>query len=64
MTVSMITMTYFIPQAQMKHCVSETNAVKTYVQDLDTNEGDWTGKVQIRTGKKFLAVGEACVAIF
>ena len=28
------------------------------------NEGEWTGKVEIRTRKKFLAVGEACVAIF
>ena len=30
-------------------------------------EGEWAfriGKVEIRTGKKFLAVGEACVATF
>ena len=25
------------------------------------NEGKWTGKVEIRTRKKFQAVGEACV---
>ena len=33
-------------------------------EDLEKNEGEWTGKVEIRTRKKFLAVGEACVAIF
>ena len=27
-------------------------------------EGQWTAKVEIRTRKKFLAVGEACVAIY
>ena len=25
---------------------------------------DWTGKVALRTRKKFLAVGKACMAIF
>ena len=28
------------------------------------NEGEWTRKVEIRTRKEFMAVGEACVAIF
>ena len=28
------------------------------------NEGEWTGKVENRTNKKFLAVGEACMGIF
>ena len=28
------------------------------------NEGEWIGKVEIRTRKKFLAVGKACTAIF
>ena len=27
-------------------------------------DDEWTEEVEIRTGKKFLAVGEACVAIF
>ena len=27
------------------------------------NEGEWTGDVDFRTRKKFLAVGETCVAI-
>ena len=33
------------------------NKIKKY-------EGQWTAKVEIRTRKKFLAMGEACVAIF
>ena len=28
------------------------------------NEGKWTGKVEIRTRTKLLAVGEACMAMF
>ena len=28
------------------------------------NEGEWTGKFKTGTRKKFLAVGEACLAIF
>ena len=28
-------------------------------EDFETNEGEWTGKVEIRTRKTFLAVGEA-----
>ena len=28
------------------------------------NEGEWTGKVDFRTRKTFLAVGEACMALF
>ena len=28
------------------------------------NEGEWTGKVEIKTRKKFLAVGKACKGNF
>ena len=28
------------------------------------HEGEWTGRVETRTRKTFLAVGEACVDIF
>ena len=31
---------------------------------MEKNEGEWTWKIEIRTRKKFLAVGEAYVAIF
>ena len=31
---------------------------------METNAGELIGKVKIRTRKKFLAVGEACMAIF
>ena len=30
---------------------------------MERNEGEWTGKVEIRTRKKFLAVGNAYVAV-
>ena len=33
-------------------------------KDLEDNHGEWTGNVEIKTRKKFLAVGEACMAIF
>ena len=28
------------------------------------NEGKWTGMVEIRTRKKFLALSKACMAVF
>ena len=30
----------------------------------EKHEGEWTGKVEIRKRKKFLAVNEACMALF
>ena len=30
----------------------------------EREKGDWTGKVGIRQKKKFLAMSEACMAIF
>ena len=39
-------------------------AVKRWGEDLGKNEGECTGKVEIRTRKKLMAVGEACLAIF
>ena len=45
--------------------IAKTNAVKTFGEDLQkVYEGEWTGKVEIRTGKTFLAVGDASVAMF
>ena len=43
--------------------LAETNAVKKQGEELG-GKGEWTGKVKIRTRKKVLAVGEACIAIF
>ena len=40
------------------------NSVKKKRDDLRKNESDRTGKIEIRTGKKFLAAGEAYMAIF
>ena len=31
---------------------------------MEKSEDEWTGKMEIRTRKNFLAVGEACMAIF
>ena len=31
---------------------------------MEKNEGEWTGNVEIKTRKKFLAVCETYVAIF
>ena len=44
--------------------LAKTNKVQKYQKDLETNEGEWAGKVQIRTSRTFMAVGEAYMAIF
>ena len=53
--------TCFIPQAHTRKLtvLASKGRERTW-----KNEGEWTRKVEIRTKKKFLAVGEACVAIF
>ena len=38
--------------------------IKTAGRGVGINEGEWTCKVGIRTRKKLLVVGEACMAIF
>ena len=44
---------------------AQTNTVRMYGEDLERKKyGKWTGKVEIGKRKKFLAVGEACVAVF
>ena len=44
---------------------AKTNAIEKYGEDLERKKyGKWTGKVKIGKRKKFLAVGEACVAVF
>ena len=42
----------------------KTNTVKTHQGDLAKVKVKWNGKVEIRTRKKFLAVGEAFMAMF
>ena len=45
--------------------LTETNAAEKQGEDFNNkNEGEWTRKVESSTWKKFLAVGEACVAMF
>ena len=44
--------------------LAQTNAVQKLGEDSEKKEGEWTCKVEIRTRKRFLAVGEACMAIF
>ena len=44
---------------------AKTNAVEKKEEDVGgKNEDEWTGKVQIRTRRKLLAVIKACMAIF
>ena len=51
--VSMSRLTYLI-----------INTIKKQGEDLGKNDGEWTRKVEIRTRKKCVEVGEAYVAIF
>ena len=44
--------------------LAKTNAVKKKGEGFGKNDGEWARKVEIRTRKKALAVGEACMAIF
>ena len=43
---------------------SSLNDITFCIPTWKENEGEWTMKVGIKTRKKFLAVGEACVTIF
>ena len=55
---------YFILWAHMGKCISH-NTVEKQEEGLEKiNEGEWTGQIEIRTRKHFLAVGKACVAVF
>ena len=42
---------------------AKPNTVENQGEDLENDEGEWTLKVEIKIMKKFLAVGEACMAI-
>ena len=64
MAVTKRSVTYFILQANTRKCISQkTNAVKMTGDGLEQNECEWSGKAEMRTRKKFLAVGKACMAI-
>ena len=41
-----------------KTALVKANSFKKQGKDLEVNEGEWIGKMQIKTWKKFLAVGE------
>ena len=45
-------------QVHTGKCVVKTNTFKKEGKDLEINEGEWTGKAEIKTWKKFLAVGK------
>ena len=49
--------------AHTKNYVSY-NTVKKQGEHFETNEGESTKKVEFRTEKKYLAMGETCMAIF
>ena len=44
--------------------LAKTDKVQKYQKDLETNDGEWAGKVQIRTSRTFLAAWAAYMAIF
>ena len=44
--------------------LARTKKLKRMERISKKNEGEWTWTVEFRTQKKFLAVGEACVAMF
>ena len=46
---------YFISR---EAALAKTNTIKKQGEDSGNNEGEWTKKVEIRTRKKFLVVGE------
>ena len=50
----------------MRNCIRQNYHSYKVERGLwgETNEVEWTGKVEIRVRMEFLAVGEACVAIF
>ena len=52
---------YFIPLATRETALDNTNAAKKAERGFGLSDGEWTGKVEIRTRRKFLAVGQACV---
>ena len=62
--VNMSRVTYFFRGPTRETVLAETNAVNMQGEDVEKNDSEWNRKVEIRTWKKFLAVGETCVAIF
>ena len=46
------------------HMETKSNAAKKIGRQFEKNKGKWTKKAENRTREKFLAVGEARVAIF
>ena len=62
--VAISSVTYFIPGAHTRNWISQNQHSSKGGRGREKNEGEWTGKVEIRMGKKFLPVGEASVAIF
>ena len=42
---------------------AKPNTAENQGEDLENDEGEWILKVEIKIMKKFLAVGEACMAI-
>ena len=47
----------------MRERERERESILKVERGFGTNKGEWTGKVDIRTKKKFLTMGESWVAI-
>ena len=63
LSVTTSSVTYFILQADTGTSVPQS-IQENLGRGLEKNEGEWTGKVEISSKKKSLAVVEACMAIF
>lgn len=53
--------TSFIPTGET--VLTQTSTVKNNQRIWEKNEGEWTRSTEIRTRKKLLAAGNACMAI-
>ena len=59
----MSSVTYLFRGPTRPNIFAKPNAVEKQGDDLENDEDEWTLKVEIKTVQKFLAVGEACMAI-
>ena len=51
LTMSSVTYIVFL-RLTREFASAKTNAIEKYGEDLEKNEGEWTGEVEIRTRKK------------
>ena len=55
--------TYFIPPTNTEKRINQNQRSRKVRRIFGNNEGGWTRKVEIRTRKNFLAMGEARMTV-